>query len=641
SLVLTSPLPAQILYGLTEFSELYRIDVANCSETFITIVNAEQLTDITFHPNGNLYAISSEGSILQIDTLSGNVSLTHELPYEFDQDFLIYNALTVALDGLFYATGDHGDVFTYNLSSDVDELLGNTGFISAGDLTTYDGELYLSSTSREIVSVDLDDPTNSSAVISDATNFFLFGLTSVTNECEGQSTFALDNMIFGGSTSVLYQVLWESEELVELCQFSNSYFGSASTTEFLSPPIPLLIQNIDDTLPACDSNNGSLSVAATGGTGNLSYSLDNLNFQDSNSFQNLAAGSYTVFVMDNNGCTTTQSIILTTAVPPEIIDINALNAFCSGNTASLSISASSEAAPLNYSIDGLSFQTNNTFDNLLAGIYTISVVDANNCLVTQDFELAAAPVPEITAISIDDTSCGENNGSITISTEGGLGMISYSVDGINFQASSTFDNLVPDEYRVFVIDENTCSDTTEVTVAGSSELLLLSLESSPSDCGENNGSIAIELQADLTDLQIIVNNKSYPSIDDINDLNCGEYTLMISDQFGCSIAATASIAQNECPIYIPNVFSPNDDGINDGFKIYPHPAFKGLFLNFKVFNRWGGLVYEIKDFNPQDLNWNGMFKGQASEAGVYTYFLEFTTENGGDNLLKGDFTLVK
>ena len=69
--------------------------------------------------------------------------------------------------------------------------------------------------------------------------------------------------------------------------------------------------------------------------------------------------------------------------------------------------------------------------------------------------------------------------------------------------------------------------------------------------------------------------------------------------------------------------------------------FKGAFLSFKVFNRWGGLVYEIQDFMPQQLNWNGVFKDQLATEGVYTYFLEYITENGGNNLLKGDFTLVK
>ncbi len=80
-------------------------------------------------------------------------------------------------------------------------------------------------------------------------------------------------------------------------------------------------------------------------------------------------------------------------------------------------------------------------------------------------------------------------------------------------------------------------------------------------------------------------------------------------------------------LFIPNTFSPNSDGHNDVF----YPRGKGVFTirSFRVFNRWGDLVFERTNFQPNDITagWNGMHKGRMASPDVYIYTLEVVCTN--------------
>ncbi len=98
----------------------------------------------------------------------------------------------------------------------------------------------------------------------------------------------------------------------------------------------------------------------------------------------------------------------------------------------------------------------------------------------------------------------------------------------------------------------------------------------------------------------------------------GQYELIGSLE-GCSISGFIEITFEKCEpkIYVPNAFSPNDDGINDFFEIYGE-GFE--ILHLKIFNRWGGLVFDGTD---NDAKWSGSIKGKKAQAGVYVYLLEY------------------
>lgn len=141
-------------------------------------------------------------------------------------------------------------------------------------------------------------------------------------------------------------------------------------------------------------SNGSIQVTATGGTG-FTYSINNGAFQSSGTFNNLAAGTYTITAKNNNGCTGSQqfTVTATNACGGTVITItsNTTNAVpCGGTAGSISIAATGSTG-FTYSLNNGNFQASNSFANLTAGNYTITVKDASGCTQTASVTINAAP----------------------------------------------------------------------------------------------------------------------------------------------------------------------------------------------------------------------------------------------------------
>jgi len=117
------------------------------------------------------------------------------------------------------------------------------------------------------------------------------------------------------------------------------------------------------------------------------------------------------------------------------------------------------------------------------------------------------------------------------------------------------------------------------------------------------------------------------------------FTLLVSDGV-CTVSDTTEVKVYEiiCDgpyVYVPNAFSPNNDGNNDVLYV------RGLFVEkmvFRVFDRWGEMVFESTDVN---FGWDGRFKGRKLDPDVYDYYLQVTCYGGLENILKGNVTLMK
>jgi len=94
---------------------------------------------------------------------------------------------------------------------------------------------------------------------------------------------------------------------------------------------------------------------------------------------------------------------------------------------------------------------------------------------------------------------------------------------------------------------------------------------------------------------------------------------------------------DNCFIAVPSAFTPNGDGLNDF--LYPNNALKAINLEFKVFNRWGQLVFESRNWQEK---WDGKIKGIPQTTGVYVWFLRYTHTDTGRNVFqKGTTTLIR
>ncbi|GAB5554402.1 MAG: hypothetical protein Sapg2KO_39930 [Saprospiraceae bacterium] len=179
----------------------------------------------------------------------------------------------------------------------------------------------------------------------------------------------------------------------------------------------------------------------------------------------------------------------------------------------------------------------------------------------------------------------------------------------------------------------------------------------PLECpGTKTASIQLNIQSEVDyniEWSIPVTNLENPT-----GLGEGTYQFLITDENGCTYLDEIVIEEpdmrtallNECisfdlesNIYIPNAFSPNNDGRNDEFRIFVNPEIIGTVRSMRIFDRWGNLLFERQDFEPEDTRvaWDGFYQGQLLSAGVYVYSLEFEDILGQTSVLRGSVALIR
>jgi gliding motility-associated-like protein len=121
------------------------------------------------------------------------------------------------------------------------------------------------------------------------------------------------------------------------------------------------------------------------------------------------------------------------------------------------------------------------------------------------------------------------------------------------------------------------------------------------------------------------------------------YKIAVVDSNGCK-AVSSIIVRVICVdknYFIPNTFSPNNDGQNDVF--FPRGSGVDRIQSMRIFNRWGEIVFEKKNFpaNSQADGWNGMVRGKPAESDAYIYIIEVICDNGQIIPIKGNVTLIR
>ncbi|WP_345267255.1 T9SS type A sorting domain-containing protein [Nibrella viscosa] len=256
---------------------------------------------------------------------------------------------------------------------------------------------------------------------------------------------------------------------------ANGCESQASGAITINQPTQVTLSSVTSTSVTCFSGtNGALSVSASGGTGagTYSYTLTPGNVVNTTgTFNNLAAGSYTISVKDANGCTSTAPAAGTVVQPTQVTlsSVTSTSVTCfSGTNGALSVSASGGTGAGTYSYTltpGNVVNTSGTFNNLAAGSYTISVKDANGCTSTAPAAGTVVQPTQVTLSSVTSTSVtcfSGTNGALSVSASGGTGAGTYSytlTPGNVVNTSGTFNNLAAGSYTISVKDANGCTST--------------------------------------------------------------------------------------------------------------------------------------------------------------------------------------
>lgn len=180
-----------------------------------------------------------------------------------------------------------------------------------------------------------------------------------------------NNNVFNGLTAGTYTVT-----LKDALGFTSTATITVNTT------CSTVIVTATTANSTCGNNNGNITAVASNGTEPYQYSIEGVNFQASNIFTGLAAGAYIITAKDINGQEGIASVTVLNTAGPQISAVPA-PALCSNNHGSISITANGGTPPFQYSIDGVSFQNNNQFNNIASGNYNSTIKDANGCIINQ------------------------------------------------------------------------------------------------------------------------------------------------------------------------------------------------------------------------------------------------------------------
>jgi len=370
-------------------------------------------------------------------------------------------------------------------------------------------------------------------------------LSDVINavQCNGGSDGGIDLSITGGTPSYLYS--WSNGSTTQdinglsagsyTVTVTDANNCSASSSYTITQP-SLLIASLSSVNPACGAANGSISAAVSGGTSGYNYLWSNAS--TASLISNVAAGVYTLTVTDANGCTAVQSSSLVNQNGPSITSGITTNPSCNGGSnGSIDITISGGASPFVYSWSN--GQTSQDVTGLSAGTYTVTITDANSCVISNSYTINQ-PSALIANVSTTATTCNLNNGSATTAASGGTGALTYLWN--NASISSSVSNVAAGNYTVTITDANGCSIIRTATVNATLPPVVVQSSLTNVLCnGDSTGSITIAVNNGTTPFTFVWSNGA--TTQNISNIKSGTYTVTVTDANGCTNVKSFTVTQ--------------------------------------------------------------------------------------------------
>lgn len=473
--------------------------------------------------------------------------------------------------------------------------------------------------------------------------------------------------------------------------------GCTSSSNFTVANINSLSLSSTTAADTCNKHNGSIHINATNGKAPYTYQWQP-GSSTNPTLQNVAAGSYTITVNDNGGCTKTTSANVA-LIPSFTFSGAVLPDSCGKNTGKISLTLNGGTLPFQYAWSNGAASLP-VAQNLQKGNYTVTVTDVKGCTSSNAYVVPEVPSVIATATSTPDT-CLLSLGSITVSASHGTAPYTYQWSG-GTGGNAVIKNLATGSYSITVTDSKNCIANTFAVVANVKGFEL-SFSATPDTCGLAKGSVMFLTQGGITPFiyqwqndssltatidsltqgnynftitdarkcsvqqPVEITNTGNISINlgikyvicpgtpveltpgsfqtylwsdgssaPVLEVNAGGfYWVDVTDEHGCTATDTAQVIE-DClhDVLLPKAFSPNDDGLNDNF----FPAYTELSsYSIKILNRWGQAVFET---NNPDERWDGNYKSKMCPQDIYVWVTDFTIE-GESKRKQGTVMLIR
>jgi len=488
---------------------------------------------------------------------------------------------------------------------------------------------------------------------------FVFDTLIVMPTCDGGTDGEVTLVVDGGTPPYAYN--WQNtgfgpsnplsnisqgDYTVTVRDANNCTFTQVLAVRELELALDPTVQTI--TPPTCFGfSNGAIVIAISNGLPAYQYDFNNgSGFVANNTLSNIPAGLYQVDVLDANRCRGTFELLVED-YPPLTLDFDIKNVSCFGasdGTVMALVGGGFGAYTYNWS-NGANTATN---DNLPAGDYSLQVLDANNCEILGSATVTQPDSLGLGLVEVIDNICfGQRDGSITVEAVGGSPPYEYSLDGFTYQTDLTLNNLPASDFLVTVLDAEGCTATVAATItqplellvdAGADRLLVLGF-----DTLLRAVSNYVPVTFVWTPQDSLVCLNADCSLVRVNPTSTTTYQVTAVNEDGCMATDEVTVRViKDRPVFIPNVFSANDDGTNDGFTVFGGPALEKI-EKLQIFSRWGSLVFETTNIDPNDvkLGWDGRFNGEPVNPGVFVYLAQLRFVDTEVVQVEGDVTVIR
>lgn len=351
-------------------------------------------------------------------------------------------------------------------------------------------------------------------------------------------------------------------------------------------------------------------------------------------FQQADIGVYTLSAQDSLGCVVTETFDVFGFSPAGIESVIEEN--CDSTRIYL--------FPDTYQYVWETGQTGSTLATAAGGDFRVSITDEQGCLATHMYTLPAPDGPAV-EVEVEQPPCPNDYGAIRFIPADPDQPLIYSIDGgETYALSPSFRKLLPGVYSLVVQDDLGCIRELSAELL-SPDTLAVDLDTDHLEVRPNT---PVSLST-----QVIGNVQRYQWLPKEIDTegpatsflarNNMDVRIIVEDERGCYASDGFQLTIVLGDIYVPNAFSPDDNGRNDRFTFYSDNGSGEIIERLQVYGRWGALIYEEEELflNDESTGWDGRFGDRPMEAGVYAYHGIVRFGNGEKRTFKGDITLVR
>lgn len=409
----------------------------------------------------------------------------------------------------------------------------------------------------------------------------VFAMNAVSPTCFGACNGTAAPIVIGGVGG--YSFSWSNGQngssANNLCNpFSLTITDATgcftdTTYVFQNEPQEILINSIVSPITCFGENDGTIEIEIIGGSPGYTIAWSGPNgFVSSNqNIFNLADGSYTITVIDQNNCQADTTFNVTEPAEITVVADITTNACATDTLAAINITITGGTLPYNVSWDGPDgfSSSNQNIINLATGTYNLMLTDSNNCVFNASYEVTAPPLIEITLTATEISCAGEDDGTITTEIAGGSGVYTLIWSGPNGFSSLDEDllNLEAGTYELTVTDDTGCENFASIEILEADSIIANTTSTDVTCAGENDGTIDLTISGGSPSYNVTWSGPgSFSSNDEsLVDLEAGTYSYIITDQNNCQTTGSVSLQEPDALDITGTTGDVFCAGLNNGF----------------------------------------------------------------------------